>query len=390
MPGAVGAGPRPQAIGVRRSLGFGDRLGAAAAGQVAVAAAHPEFAPFFAQHSTDDGLATRDVLSTATRAVAAARYRAPWGADACGLRMPPQVDEAAEAGFTHYTIDLSEHVRPDADQLSPDALADAVSGMESGGELPDDWAAPYLDRVIDLPGIEGLRLKIDPLRRAAVKFAAAIQHAARLSETVARANRGRPFEVEVSLDGIGTPVTTAEHLFLGLELEARGVRLTGLALRVSDPDPAAFDAALGEHLAVASFCGPYKLSFRSGTHDPALVPIIGRRCGDLLHYKTSAESYLEALRLACQLEPNLFSQILAASGVAPAAGTGATGELLLDGAATASELERTASAALAASDDETGRSLKTALLELLEQRGDIYQELLSARYERLLESLNAG
>ncbi len=393
-PGASGAGPRPQAIGVRKSLGFTDRLGKAAAGQIAVAAAHPGFVPFFAQHSahgTDgDRRTPQDTLATAARAVAGARYRHPWGADAFGLLTPQEVDETAAAGFTYFTLDLAPHARGDADEMSPDALAATVDAMVTSGELPDDWAAPYLDRTVDLPGVEGLRLEIDALRRAAVKFAGAILHGVRMYETVVRANRGRPVEIEVSLDGIASPVTAAEHLFLGLELEARGVRLTGLALRMADDTPLAFDAALGDHLAVASFCGPYKLSFSSAMHDPALVPVIGRRCGDLLHYKTSTESYVEALRLACRMEPDLFNAIIAASGITPEGGASVPTELLLDEHKTANQLDHAADVALATGSDQAGHSLKTALLELLDQRADVYQELLFTRYERLIQSLNAG
>lgn len=394
MPGTSSAGPHPQAIGVRKSLGFADRLGVAGAAQVAVAAEHPGFAPFFAQHVlhsvVEDGPTPQITLAIAARAVGAARYRHPWGADAHDLRTPQEVDEAAAAGFTYFTIDLAPHVRGDAETLSSDVLTATVDAMVANGELPDDWAAPYLDRTIDLSGAEGLRLEIGALRRAAVKFAGAIHHGVRMYETVARANRGRPFEIEISLDGIASPVTTAEHLFLGLELEARGVRLTGLALRVDDRTPALFDAALGEHLAVASFCGPYKLSFCSGTHKPALVPVIGRRCGDLLHYKTSVESYVEALRLACRLEAGLFNEIMLASGIAPEGDAGTATELSLDNHETGNRLDQTAGLALATVGDPAGRTLRTALLELLEQRADVYQEMLTARYERLIQSLNAG
>ena len=389
MPGGPGTGPRPQAIGVRKSFGFGDRLGLAAA-QVAVAGDHPDFAPFFAQHSPEGGPTPQVTLAGAIRAVTGARYRQPWGADADGLRTPQEVDETAAAGFTYFTVDLADHVRGDADEMAPDVLAAAVDAMVASGELPDDWAGPYLDRTVDLPGGAGWRLGIDALRRAAVKFAHAIHHGARMYETVARANRGRPFEIEISLAGIGSPVSTLEHLFLGLELEARGVRLTGLALRLDDGDPAAFDLALGEHFAVASFCGPYKLSFRSGTHDAALVPVIGRRCGDLLHYKTSGESYLEALRLASRLEPDLFHQLVVASDIAHQTWSGDLEAFYLDFAPNARHLDRTSSAVLAAAHDPAGCSLKSALLELLAQRADIYRELLAVRYERLMQDLNAG
>lgn len=388
MPGSPGGGPRPQAIGVRKSLGYGDRLGLAAAGQVAAAMAHPDFIPFFAQHSAwemaEVGRTSLETLAVATRAVGNARFRRPWGADADLLRTPQAVDETSAAGYTYFTIDLSEHVRDDVAELSPGVLAATVEAMIAAGELPDDWASPYLDRVVDLPGAEGMRLDLDTLRQAAVKFGRAVQHGARMYETVARANRGRPYEIEISLDQTATPISAAEHLFIGLELESRGVRPTGMALRLDDSDHAAFETGLRLQVAVASFCGPYKLSFRSGTHDPAVVPAIGRCCGDLLHYKTSAESLLEALRLAWRLEPPLFQQIMAAVGVSVDADSADAEAIYLDAHGTGSTPD------FAAGWERHDAALKAKLLALLEQRDDMYQELLLARYQRLMQSLNAG
>ena len=380
-PGSSGAGPRPQAIGVRKSLGFGDPLGLAGPGHVAVAAAHPEFAPFFAQASPQDLAASGCPLGVwrarAGGGVGGGRCRQPWGADADGLHAPQDVDDAAVAGFTYYTIDLSDHVREDASTLSPAELAATVDRMVSEGELPEDWAAPYLDREVAVLDGRALKLTAEPLQRAAVRLSRAVQHGARMYETVARANRARPCEIEISLDAAAAPTGLVEHLYLGLELEARGVRLTSLAIRPAAGDePAAFEAALREHIAVASFCGPYKLSFRSGHYVPTLFPVIGRCCGDLLHFKTSSESFLEALRLAWRVEPELLRR---ATGLASTDNLEAE---FIDHPARARTLTA-ACATLAA----PGRD---AFCVLLQQHADMYQELLVARFERLLHDLNAG
>ena len=382
-PGGVGVGPRPQAIGVRKSLGFGDPLGHAGSGHVAVAAAHPEFVPFFAQAIPAELAASRrtltETLATAARGVGAGRFRQPWGADADGLRTPQDVDDAAAAGYPYFTINLAEHVRDAA--LSPDELTVAVDRMVADGELPEDWSAPYLDREVALGDGTSLLLTLAPLQRAAVRFGHAIQHGARMYETAARANRGRPYEVEVSLDGVGAPTTTVEHLYLGLELEARGVRLTSLALRPEGSDPTAFEAALREHVAVASFCGPYKLSFRGERYDEAFVPAIGRCCGDLLHFKTSAESFHEALRLAWRVEPNLLREAATAGGLPLTDGVDLEAEYL--GHPEGARALASACATLAAPGNE-------AFLALLERHADLYHELLDARFERLIRALNAG
>ena len=377
---------------MRKSLGFGDRLGLASAGHVAVAAAHPDFVPFFAQHpmceQAASGRTPQETLAAAARAVGNARFRQPWGADADLLRTPQDVDDASAAGFTYFTFDLSEHVPSGVDDLPPDELAAAVDALVASGELPENWAAPYLDREVDVPGNERLTLAIEPLRRATVKFGRAVQHSARLYETVTRANRGRPYEIEVSLDRITAPVSVAEHLFLGLEFEARGVRLTSLALRLDDRDPVSFEAALREHVAVASFCGPYNLGFRGGTHSPNLLPVIGRCCGDRLHYKTTAESFLEALRLAWRLEPERLGEILMAGGLSMSQTDDETSHFD-DGPGTR-RLDETASQLLGPGQNGHGPSLGTLLVELLDRHADMYTELVVSRFERLIQGLNAG
>src|SRR6185436_15759328 len=70
-----------------------------------------------------------------------------------------------------------------------------------------------------------------------------------------------------------------------------------------------FEQQLTEHVAVAKFCGPYKISVHSGSDKFSIYPIVGRVCGDLLHVKTAGTSYLEALRVVARTAPDLFAEI---------------------------------------------------------------------------------
>ena len=422
-PGTPGGAYRPQVLGVRRTFGFGDRLGVATPGHLAALASNPGFVPMFAQQSVREmartGRTPQEVINAAVRTLSGVRYRQPWGADADHLRHPSEAETAAAAGFTYFTIDPSEFVRADADHLAPGELADAIAELAAAGELPEEWSAPYLERAIDLPGNRRLRIELAPLQRAVVKYGRAINHCARMAETVARATQGRAFEIEASFHETGLPTSTLEHLFIGLELEARRVRLTSLALRFPGDfqkgmdyrgDLTAFEAQLKEHVAVAEFCGPYKLSFHSGSDKPSVYPVIGRCCGDALHVKTSGMSYLEALRAVLRVDPDLFGQIVRYCRTRFAAdreshallttpeevrslpdnATGDEERLFLDERAGRQLLHVTYGSVLTTGRDAQGRPFKEAILELLDRHADIYQELLAHRFDTHLRLLNAG
>jgi hypothetical protein len=75
-------------------------------------------------------------------------------------------------------------------------------------------------------------------------------------------------------------------------------------------DLKAFETSLREHLEIARYCGPYKISIHSGSDKFAIYPILGRVCGPLLHVKTSGTSYLEGLRVVARATPRIFAEIV--------------------------------------------------------------------------------
>lgn len=197
------------------------------------------------------------------------------------------------------------------------------------------------------------------------------------------------------------------------------MRLTSLALRFPGDwekgadyrgDLAQFEARLKEHVAVAEFCGPYKLSFHSGSDKPSVYPVIGRCCGDALHVKTSGTSYLEALRVVVRTDLGLFGEIVRycrkrfeedrssytlATTDAEVAGlpenaAGDEERIFLNERVGRQLLHVTYGSVLTAGLDAQGRPFKDAILELLERHADIYHELLATHLGDHLRLLNAG
>jgi len=293
----------PSPLGLVKSFGFGDRLGLATPGHLA-AAEKFDFAPIFAQQSIRELERTQrtaqQVIQTAIAALAENGYGRPWGADADHLKSTEHVDRMAAAGFCFFTIDPSEHV--------------------GKGALTPDLESAYLGRKFDVPNVGKLQFSSPSLHSAAVKYGRALQHVALMGHHIAKTMGSRPFEIEVSVDETSEPTSALEHLFIGLELRRLAVpHVVSVAPRfIGDfekgidykGDLQKFEASLRDHLEIARFCGPYKLSVHSGSDKFAIYPIVGRVCGQLLHVKTSGTSYLEGLRVVARTSPQLFAEIV--------------------------------------------------------------------------------
>jgi len=315
--------PTPSVIGLKKSFGFGDRLGLATPGHIA-ACRKTDFVPVFAQQSIREMARTRrspgDVMADAQRAVLRAAFKREWGADADHLKTEEDVRATAAAGFTFFTFDPSDHVVNAADTMGPEELAGGekaliAEGVFEGSSLRD----LYLDKRFEIDN--GFFLAIDEtsLLRAAVKYGRAVGHCAKLAAALREAIGGRPHEIEMSVDESEAPTTPLEHLFVAQELRRRGVDFISLAPRfIGDfekgvdyrGDLAAFEASIKQHVAIAAFCGPYKLGLHSGSDKFSVYPIFARLCGEMLHVKTAGTSYLEALRVVTRVDKPFFRELV--------------------------------------------------------------------------------
>ena len=293
--------------------------------------------------------------------------------------------------------------------------------METDGVFPDaGWKEFYLGRKFEVASNLTLQFTDESLFRAAVKHARAIAHSATRGRAIAAAGADRPFEIEVSVDETDPATSALEHLFFGLELRRRQVpNVVSLAPRFSGDfekgidyrvDLAKFEASLREHVALAKFCGPYKISVHSGSDKFSACPVIGRVCGDLLHVKTAGTSYLEALRAVARTAPGVFAEIAAYCrerfdtdrksyhiSTTPAQietlppFRGATDEArYFDEVVGRQLLHVTSGSVLTVGADAQGRPFKDAILELLHRHADLHAELLEKHFVKRLALLNQG
>ena len=298
-------------LGLSPSFGFGDRLGLATPGHIA-AVKGTKFAPIFAQQSvrenTRTGRTPQQVMDDAKRAVDAAKWDAPWGADADHLKTVDDIPPFIAAGYTFFTVDPGEHVDNGADTDSIDVLKQKVARLNW-----DELSALYLSGSGEQ--VWG-QFEAESLMRATVKYGRAIQHAVSMFKRLSELTDA--FDFEVSVDETNSPTTPLEHFFIANELTRKGVKFTSLAPRFIGRfekgvdyigDLNALDVELSKHAAVTAHFGTYKLSLHSGSDKFSVYPLVAKHWGERLHVKTAGTSYLEALRVLAKHEPDLFMKI---------------------------------------------------------------------------------
>jgi hypothetical protein len=314
----------PITLGLRKSVGCGDRMGLATPGHVR-AVRKGSMAPIFAQQSIREMTRTQrtpdQVMDAATWGVFQEGWREGFGADADHLKTLDDVDLCVAAGFTFYTVDPGDHVDNAADAEDPATLRQKVEALpwDLLQASPDDLRRLYLGQRFDV-GDFAVTFSEEQLLRAAAKYGRAVAHTARMYRHLADQMGNRAFELEMSVDETETPTTIPEHYFVASELRRLGVQWVSLAPRYIGRfekgvdyigDLNAFEADFARHTAIARALGPYKLSLHSGSDKFSIYPIASRVAGDLVHLKTAGTSYLEALRAIAGVRPDLFREILA-------------------------------------------------------------------------------
>ncbi len=310
------------ALGLSPSFGFGDRIGLATPGHVeAMRRSGSGIEPIFPQQSIREMARTRrtprQVMDDALQGAQKAGWTGRIGADADHLKTPQDVDVTAAVGFTFFTIDPSDYVDAHADDYDEATLRSRYSQV--AGEV--GWVDQYLGKSITLT--TGTKVVLDEpvCLRAAVKYGRALNHALSLADHIAAVNKqiGRDYEIELSVDETEQPTTLAEHYIIADQCLSGGMKLVSLAPRyIGDlekgvdykGDVAALERSLGDHAAIATLLGPYKLSLHSGSDKLSMYAALSRATKGCFHVKTAGTSYLEALRVVARHDVPLFRRII--------------------------------------------------------------------------------
>lgn len=316
----------PQPLGTTLSFGFGDPIGLATPGHIeALRKKRPtDLLPIFVQQSPRDhrrtGRSMQEALDIATVAVHELGWTEPWGADASNLQTRDDVRLAVEAGYSHFTMDLTPYVKSQAAELRG---KDLVREFELLFETPNDrktYMSRYAGATAEFSTGERFVITEEKARLAAVLYLRAtaflILHARYLQNLWKREDR---FDLEVSLAFTGIPTSPEAHWIIASELDRAGVYFTsfapcftgryepGIDYQGSRSDLEDF---ITIHSEIARTLGPYKIGLNWGSEKFSMLPLLVRHAGELIHIKTFGASYLEALRVVSRADAELFRKIV--------------------------------------------------------------------------------
>lgn len=318
---------RPKVMGSILAAGMGDRIGLTTPAHIRAARRFNVF-PVLAQQSVREmsrtGRSPREVLDDVSWAVLQEGYQGGFAADADHLKTEEDVAATFEAGFTMFTLDPSDHVDDEAGGYDLDILERKFKEL-SWKDLkcgPQEYFERYLNKRFEIQSQNhalGLEFTRDKLLRVAVKYSVALAHVSGLVEYLRDLSKGADFDLEISMDETNTPTSPLEHFFIASELKRLGIQIRSLAPRfvgrfekavdyIGDTDE--FEKAFRDHVLIAEYCGPYKLSIHSGSDKFSIYSIMGKLGDDLIHLKTAGTSYLEALRIVARHNPQLFRGIV--------------------------------------------------------------------------------
>ncbi len=300
------------------SFGTGDRLGMVTAAHIRAFEGKSIF-PVIAQQSVRElartGRNWKKTLASAIWGYFEAGADMPFGSDADHVKQEKDLKGAADAGFTMFTVDPSDHING-LSGLSKDNIAGKYNELKNIGAIEKK----FLDKEISLDGKKTIIDK-DKLVLMAVRYSKALEKVSDMY-CFLKGYLKIPFDFEVSMDEIEEPVSPIEHYFISSELKAMGVHFDNLALRYPGRwekavdhmgDIKEFESELNAHSKIAEIFGGYKLSLHSGSEKFSTYKAFSSFNSGIYHIKTAGTSYLEAIRTIAGSDPSLFRDIYAIS-----------------------------------------------------------------------------
>jgi len=305
----------PSFCGLKPSFGTGDRLGIATPAHLQAFQGKDVF-PILAQQSVREMARTernwQKVLDDTIWGCFEAGYIGPFGADADHVKKIKELEEAADCGYTMFTLDPSDFIRNDIKKLGKQELDQLYNQIPDSKEIKK----LYLGKSYKVNGQE-LIFDEKSLKEIILTYSEALNHVVECYEFL-KSHKKSDFDLEISVDETPTVTSPLAHLFIVLELQRRGVDFQNLALHflgdwqkgieyIGDIEQFAREFSL--HAAIAKNIGGYKLSLHTGSDKFSVYPIFAQETDGLCHIKTAGTSWLEEAKVIAIKDPVLYREI---------------------------------------------------------------------------------
>jgi hypothetical protein len=293
----------PTPAGNQPSFGTGDRLGLVSAAHVSVLSKYPVF-PIIAQQSPRElaktGRDFQHVLLKAVMGVLETGYTGQYGADADHIKDEHHLLAAIEAGYTMYTIDLSNWLQdPKSNSTEHLSMLSRKIIAENSGLC-----------------INGYTINGDGLVKSALIYEKALTQVKSFHEILK--DNLDDFDLEISLDEGPRDTTAEDHFFIAEYLHRNGIDFTSLAPKFPGQFQKGIDyvgnlealrKSLITHAAICGGLGGYRLSLHSGSDKFSIYPMFSEITDGQFHIKTSGTSWLQAVLIIAKKNAKLFTEL---------------------------------------------------------------------------------
>jgi len=305
----------PSFCGLKSSFGTGDRLGIATPAHLQAFQGKDIF-PILAQQSVREMARTernwQKVLDDTIWGCFETGYIGPFGADADHVKEIKELKEAADCGYTMFTLDPSDFIRNDIKKLDKQELDQLHNQIPNSKEIE----GLYLSKSYKIKGQE-LIFDEKSLKEITLIYSEAINHILRCYKFLKNYKKN-DFDLEISVDETPTITSPLAHLFIVLELQRRGVDFQNLALHFLGDwqkgieyigDVKEFAKEFSLHAAITKEIGGYKLSLHTGSDKFSVYPIFSQETDGHYHIKTAGTSWLEEVKVVAMKDPVLYRKI---------------------------------------------------------------------------------
>jgi hypothetical protein len=298
------------------SVGFGDRLGVASPGHIRLIKDLPVY-PVLAQQSIRElnltGRKFSDVIADAAWAVYQEGYTKSYGADGDHLKSREEVTLALASGCTMITLDCSEYISNEVEEMSESEIRDKYRQLDS--KETERLESAYLYRSFSLHGGNIIAFSAKAFYKIVLVYYKAIKFSEDVYKNIIAVNSEK-VDFEVSIDETLMPTSHEALYFVASELKNSGVKLNSMAPRFFGEfqkgidykgDLVQFEKEYVVHEDIACEFG-FKLSIHSGSDKFSVFPFIGKYSGHY-HLKTAGTNWLEAVRLIAEKNPDLYRRM---------------------------------------------------------------------------------